>query len=296
VLALLTTRKPFAAVVRPAPPPSPPRSADPDATAQDPQPWHQKPASAVPVAKTVVDRTQPAAIAAPPPGNWTVPIGLLAALGTATAVPAAVYAASLPDYRSKIVGCGTLLRMPTEDDGLAKVATTSPVQQAITFEDPLCPTCKAFHERLVSDGIYDKLELRVVMFPLDSECNKMLQRPFHPGACVLARAFLCGDKAGKAREVLEWSYDNQDELREAGKADVAQLRAKVAQRFPDLDACLDTKETKDRLNKNLFFAIDNKVRVSTPQLYLGDKRVCDEDTDIGLRYTINQLAPEVRKK
>jgi hypothetical protein len=28
-------------------------------------------------------------------------------------------------------------------------------------------------------------------------------------------------------------------------------------------------------------------------MFLGDRRICDEDTDLGLRYTFAQLAPEV---
>jgi hypothetical protein len=28
-------------------------------------------------------------------------------------------------------------------------------------------------------------------------------------------------------------------------------------------------------------------------MFLGDQRICDEDTDLGLRYTLAQLAPEV---
>jgi hypothetical protein len=30
-------------------------------------------------------------------------------------------------------------------------------------------------------------------------------------------------------------------------------------------------------------------------MYLGKRRVCDEDTDLGLRFTLSQLAPEVLK-
>jgi hypothetical protein len=30
-------------------------------------------------------------------------------------------------------------------------------------------------------------------------------------------------------------------------------------------------------------------------MYLGKRRVCDEDTDLGLRFTLAQLAPEVLK-
>ena len=48
-----------------------------------------------------------------------------------------------------------------------------------------------------------------------------------------------------------------------------------------------------KLNQQLHFAADNAIPVSTPQMYLGDLKVCDEDTDLGLRYTLGQLAPEV---
>ena len=51
--------------------------------------------------------------------------------------------------------------------------------------------------------------------------------------------------------------------------------------------------TKLKLNHQLHFAADNAIPVSTPQMYLGDLKVCDEDTDLGLRYTLGQLAPEV---
>ena len=40
---------------------------------------------------------------------------------------------------------------------------------------------------------------------------------------------------------------------------------------------------------------ENNIPVSTPQMYLGKRRVCDEDTDLGLRFTLAQLAPEVLK-
>jgi hypothetical protein len=57
--------------------------------------------------------------------------------------------------------------------------------------------------------------------------------------------------------------------------------------------CIDDRRTLVRLNKNLHFAVANAIPVSTPQMYLGQRRVCDEDTDLGLRYTLSRLAPEV---
>jgi hypothetical protein len=56
---------------------------------------------------------------------------------------------------------------------------------------------------------------------------------------------------------------------------------------------MDAKSTLLTLNRHLHFAADNGIPVSTPQMFFGTKRFCDEDTDIGLTYTLSQLAPEV---
>jgi hypothetical protein len=58
-------------------------------------------------------------------------------------------------------------------------------------------------------------------------------------------------------------------------------------------SCVDARDTDVQLNRHLHFAAENSIPVSTPQMYLGRQRVCDEDTDIGLRFTLSQLAPEV---
>jgi hypothetical protein len=93
---------------------------------------------------------------------------------------------------------------------------------------------------------------------------------------------------------LEWAYDQQEYLTRAGKAGEGTLKAAIAQKWgQDMVKCIDSPETKVRLNKHLHFAVSNAIPVSTPQVYLGKQRICDEDTDIGLRYTLKQLAPEV---
>lgn len=261
----------------------------PWATAEAPPPGYPAPAYAMP--------TPPNDAGLPmiQTGSFAVFPAMFAILGLFAAAPAFIYVGALPDYSTYLNSCGKITEVTEKKGSLVKLPTAKPVQPALIFEDPLCPTCKAFHDRLVTEGIYEKLDVTVAIFPLDSDCNWMLDRPLHPGACVLAKAFLCGDKGGTSKQVLEWSYANQDELREAGKAGKDQIRAKVKARFPDLDACIDAKETKQRLDRTLHFAVANKIPLSTPQLFLGDTRVCDEDTDLGLRYTIGQLAPEVNK-
>jgi uncharacterized membrane protein len=224
---------------------------------------------------------------------WLAFAAVFGLLGLFAAAPAVVYASSLPDYRPLLAGCGTLPEPAEPPNTFARLRTASPRRKALLFVDPLCPTCKALHERLGVEGALERLDASLVLFPLDNECNWMLDRPVHPGACVLAKAVLCGDKQGRAREVLEWAYDEQEALRVAGKAGKELVRARVRARFAELDKCVDERETQKRLERGLHFAVANKVPVSTPQFYLGELRVCDEDTDLGLRYTLGQLAPEV---
>ncbi len=237
-----------------------------------------------------------------PRGGLLLPVVWLAALGALTLVPSLVYAAVAPDHGPYLGGCGTIKKAPTAEGVLLTLRGERPVRQALLFEDPLCATCKAVHLRFKSDGVYSRLDTQIALMPLDSECNWMLDRPLHPGACQVAKAILCGQE--RAGEVLEWAYHEQDYLLRAGKADLDAGRQKEApvtrevirRRWGDaIIACLDAPATRQRLEKHLQFAIDNGVPVSTPQIYLGGQRICDEDTDIGLRYTLRQLAPEVLK-
>jgi uncharacterized membrane protein len=288
ILGFLGGRKTFGAVRRVAP-----TKIDADATQADPTPWHQKQAatSAATLLDGVEDKVRSVEA---PKGNVLVVLALPAALGLSTILPGAVYAGSLPNYDETIAGCGSLTTATAKGNALVSIPTKNPKEPALFFEDPLCPTCKAFHERLVTQGVYDQLEVTVAIFPLDSECNWMLSRPMHPGACVVARAFLCGDKAGNAREILEWSYEHQEELTRLGKDDPEKVKAKLLGRFKGVEGCIDSKETKKRLDDVLHFAVANKLRISTPQLFLGDKRMCDEDTDLGLDYALTKLAPKVK--
>jgi uncharacterized membrane protein len=231
--------------------------------------------------------------AQPPGGGWGKVVFWLMALGAAAVLPAAIYVAALPDYRARIDKCGKLATVHEAHNGLLKIATAHPVRPVLLFEDPLCPTCKAFHERIVDEGIFDRLDVTLALFPLDTECNWMLDRSLHPGACLLSKAVICGGN-DKARAILEWAYDTQDELRELGKKGSAALASKVAERWgADVGTCIGKPQTTTRLNQQLHFAANNHIPVSTPQMFLGDKRICDEDTDLGLKYTLAQLAPEV---
>ncbi len=230
-----------------------------------------------------------------PEGTWLLPLWA-AALALFSITPALLYVSALPNYSSYITACGTLKQPATSAFPLIHITPPSAVQPATLFVDPLCPTCKAFHQRLTQEGFLDKLDLTLVLFPLDKECNWMLDRAVHPGSCAVSKAILCSDH--RAMQVLEWAYDNQESILTAAKAEagLANVRAMISARFPGLDACIDSKDTAQRLDKTLRFIVNNALPVSTPQMFLGDTRLCDEDTDMGLAYTMRKLAPALEVK
>ena len=225
-----------------------------------------------------------------PLGNLGLIALWLAALGLSVGVPSLIYVNALPDYRPKLASCGTIPKPKSK--ALINLATIGPKHDALLVADPLCPTCKGLHDRLVAEGAMKNLNASLLLLPLDSECNWMLDRSLHKGSCTLTKAVICADP--RSREALEWMYSNQEELASLAKGGDALLRARLRTHFGEaIDACIDAKQTKVRLNNILQFAVTNELPVSTPQLYLGKMRICDEDTDLGLRFTLAQLAPEV---
>lgn len=225
-----------------------------------------------------------------PMGNPGLVAVWFAALGLCVGVPALIYVNALPDYRPQLASCGTIPEPKSK--ALIKLATIGPKRDAMLVADPLCPTCKGLHDRLEAEGAMENMNVSLLLLPLDSECNWMLDRSLHPGSCTLSKAVICADP--RSREALEWMYGNQEELASLAKGGDALLRARLRTHFGEaIDACIDAKQTKVRLNNILQFAVTNELSVSTPQLYLGEMRICDEDTDLGLRFTLAQLAPEV---
>ncbi len=253
------------------------------------------------VAPTLLEGEVPAIETPPQPfvpprtGGFALVPSWLIALAAFSLVPALLYVSALPSYGTYLTGCGKLEKPADPTNALLHITPAGAKQQATLVVDPLCPTCKAFHQRLVAEGVFEQLDTTLVLFPLDNECNWMLDRAVHPGACAVAKAVLCSDK--RALSTLEWAYEKQDALLAAAKGEggVAAVRSMIRESYPTLDACIDSKETKQRLERTLRFAVANQLPVSTPQLFLDGTRLCDEDSDIGLSYTLSKIAPNLRK-
>ncbi len=200
-------------------------------------------------------------------------------------VPVLLYFSAAPDH-SKFIGTCDGLAKPDDTYGVMVRVGHPSTGGAPTIEllDPLCPACKAFEQRLGASGLEDKLDRKAILFPLDSTCNWMITETTHPGACTVSEAVLCaGDKAP---DVIAWAFENGERIRNETKADPTAAAREVKARFPELASCVGSPEAKARVNKSLRWAVANNIRVLTPQLYIDNVKLCDEDVDLGLEYAL----------
>jgi len=201
-------------------------------------------------------------------------------------VPLALYLVLAPNH-GKFIGTCDVLQKPDDtygvmvqlDKGGARAA------KAIEILDPLCPACRAFEARLGASGLQDRLDRKAVLFPLDNSCNWMITETTHPGACTVSEAVLCAGE--RAKDVIAWSFANQERIRDAAKADPTAAARIVKERFPELASCVGSAEAKSKVNKSLRWAVTNNIRVLTPQLFVDNVKLCDEDVDLGLEYALS---------
>lgn len=203
------------------------------------------------------------------------------------AVLAIFYVMFAPSSPKSLQGCGTLVKK--DDSGIMiPLGTGRGGTPAVAVVDPLCPACKGFDDRMKASDLYKKLSIEAVLFPLDSTCNWMVKESLHPGACAVSEAMLC-ERDGGAEQILDWAFKNQEELRDIAAKDDNKVRQRIEKEFPKVKGCLGSAKIKNQVNKSLRWAVANALPVLTPQLFIDDKRVCDEDTDLGLEYTVAKM-------
>ncbi|MCA9571333.1 MAG: hypothetical protein KC656_26015 [Myxococcales bacterium] len=208
------------------------------------------------------------------------------------AAPVVLYLAMAPDFSSYVGACGSLPETEDRYDVLVPLGTARGGVPAIEVLDPLCPACAGMEDRLEASGLDVALDRRAALFPLDDTCNWMVSSALHPGACTVSEAVLCaGDEAPA---VLAWAFEQGSTLRAAEAAEEGAAAKAVLARFPQLKRCLGSTAVKQRLNRSLRWIVRNELPVLTPQLFVDGVKVCDDDTDLGLDWTLTRLVERAR--
>lgn len=235
------------------------------------------------------------ALANPDPVREPVSLGVLAlafALGLGfVAVPVTTYAMSAPDFDHFVGSCGVLAH--PDDQVLIPIGPQGRPTSMLEVLDPLCPSCRGFEARFGALDARDQISRKALLFPLDNVCNWMIGDSIHPGACAISEAMLCA--RDRADQVLAWAFDNQEAIVDAARSDPKGGAARmVAAQFPDLASCVGSAPARAKLNLALRFAVKNRLQVLTPQVYVGNVRLCDEDTDLGLDFALPRLIERAR--
>lgn len=219
--------------------------------------------------------------------------------GTAmVALPLLLYLALKPAYADSLLHKSGL-RHPEDKYGVMLDLHGGGHVPAVEVLDPLCPACKGFAERLAASGLGEQLQIQFILFPLDKECNWMVGESLHAGACAVSEALLCAGE--RANSVLDWAFEHQAELRALGAQGQSAIYGRIKQDFPNLAACVGQPMVRARINKGLRWIVANSLPVLTPQLFVRNQKIPDEDTDLGLDYVLSRVlaqgatAGEVRR-
>ncbi len=231
-------------------------------------------------------------LGAPPPFSGGALAGAFALGVVLVAVPLVAYVTLAPDHSVFIGTCGELVEGKDAYGVMVPIDRNRGGVEAIEVLDPLCPACRAFENRLEASGLRPELDRSAILFPLDSDCNWMVDDRKHPGACAISEAVLCaGDRAG---EVVAWAFAEQEAITAAARDSGEGARKLAAQAFPDLARCIGSATVKAKLNKSLRWAVRNQLPVLTPQMYVGGSKLCDEDIDLGMEFALSRMIEQSR--
>jgi uncharacterized membrane protein len=201
-------------------------------------------------------------------------------------VPIMLYMVLKPVYPDALARKNEL-RHPEDRYGVMLASKGMGRVPAIEVLDPLCPACKAFSQRLAATDLGRDLALQTVLFPLDKECNWMVNESLHPGSCAVSEAVLCAGE--KSNAVLAWAFAHQPELLAAGARGQSEVYARLKREFPAMTSCLGLPMVRTRLNRSLRWVVSNSLPVLTPQLFIRSQKVPDEDTDLGLDFVLARM-------
>lgn len=207
--------------------------------------------------------------------------------GVFVLAPVLLYVALAPDFERYIGTCGGLEQTEDRYGVLVPLAPQPGGVETIEVFDPLCPACKALEHRLDASGHAERMDRKLVLFPLDSSCNWMLSESIHPGACLTSEAVLC---AKEPRPVIDWAFEHQEEILALAeeKGDKA-VKEHIGKAFPELKSCVGSTKARQKLNRSLRWSVANSLKVLTPQVFIEGVALCEEDSDIGLDYMLGAV-------
>lgn len=156
------------------------------------------------------------------------------------------------------------------------VGSSNPELTVIEYSDYLCPFCRRSHIALRKwvDTHPGKIKLVHRQFPLDELCNRLLTRPFHPGACALAKAAYCAGEQGRFWQMNDYFiYKGTPSEQDLGGA-ITKLAETLVPDARAFKECLVSTEANEAIKKDIEEALSLNIEgtpsyVVNNQVYLG---------------------------
>lgn len=107
-----------------------------------------------------------------------------------------------------------IVQVGVSPEGYPWKGAQNPVLEIHEFTDFQCPHCRRAHmliNKLVA-RYPDRIRVYHRNYPLDNTCNTMLDRPFHPRACELARIAVCAGQQGRFWEMDDYLFHHAQEI------------------------------------------------------------------------------------
>jgi protein-disulfide isomerase/uncharacterized membrane protein len=193
---------------------------------------------------------------------------------TLAVVGVAVLAALFPRYWEKGGGHrrADSLSFGVTAEGAHWIGAQHAVLTVVEYSDYLCPHCRRGHLTMRNLTLSHPGKMRLIHrhFPLDQECNRLILRPFHKGACLLSRAAYCAGQQRKFWEMNDRLVQGQTAANLRLNDLVTGFAGELGMDLQAFNECLKSEQAvnavKDDIESGLVLGISG-----TPSFVVGDK-------------------------
>ncbi len=137
------------------------------------------------------------------------------------------------------------------------------------YSDYMCPMCTVFNKMIHKIAKeFDNVRVEHHSLPLDLECNKYLQQPFHNGSCVTARYAEAAHIQGKFWEVNSLFFDEKPDTEE--KIIEVLEKANFGLDMDKLQKDANSEKVEKIIQKDIKVAVKHK-QLGTPTMRINGK-------------------------
>ena len=138
------------------------------------------------------------------------------------------------------------------------IGAQEPILTIVEYSDYRCFHCrKAYYMmRSIIEKHPDKIRLVHRHFPMDKECNPIVNDDYHKGACILAVWANCAGEQGAFWKMHELLYEV---TRIKGKYAVTDLAAQLGLDVDKIETCMSDTEAYRHVSRDVDFGLKRKI-------------------------------------